>query len=202
MHLNVWLKAELNLQVYSTKNYYCYYYYNRFTAPSILTWTTQVSWYQKDKTNQEDKNYLNLLEQQIVSGTGIGKSAPRLRQITMPESHHSVFYRPGALPAAQPKASKHLRQNIQNIAPKNHFKSQTEIKSCIANKAKQQACTRPKFWSLGLLLGYLDTSTEKFDVMFLLGDPDFRQRWRNFPPTSLSFGDLIRGRHTDMTTVS
>jgi len=35
------------------------------------------------------------------------KSAHRSRQITMPEPHHSVFYRPDALPAAQPTASKH-----------------------------------------------------------------------------------------------
>ena len=52
-----------------------------------------------------------LLKQETVSGSGIGwaicKSAPRSRQITMPAPHHSVFYRPGALPAAQPTASKH-----------------------------------------------------------------------------------------------
>jgi len=34
-------------------------------------------------------------------------SALRSRQITMPVPHHSVFYRPDALPAAQPTASKH-----------------------------------------------------------------------------------------------
>jgi len=28
---------------------------------------------------------------------------------TMPASHHSVFYRPDALPAIQPTASKHRR---------------------------------------------------------------------------------------------
>jgi len=31
------------------------------------------------------------------------------RQITMPVPHHSVFYRPDALPAAQTTASKHCR---------------------------------------------------------------------------------------------
>jgi len=36
----------------------------------------------------------------------ICKSAPRSRHITMPVPHHSVFYRPDALPAAQPTASK------------------------------------------------------------------------------------------------
>ena len=52
-----------------------------------------------------------LLKQKIVSGSGISwavcKSAPRSRQITTPAPHHSVFYRPDALPAAQPTASKH-----------------------------------------------------------------------------------------------
>ena len=56
-----------------------------------------------------------LLEQETVSGSGISwaicKSAPRSRQITTPVPHHSVFYRPDALPAAQPTASKHWRHN-------------------------------------------------------------------------------------------
>ena len=64
-----------------------------------------------EKQNHPGKTNLDLLEQEIVSGSGISwaicKSAPRSRQITMPASHHSVFYRPDALPAAQPTASKH-----------------------------------------------------------------------------------------------
>ena len=48
-----------------------------------------------------------------MSGSGISwaicKSAPRSRQITMPEPRRSVFYRPDALPAGQPTASKHWR---------------------------------------------------------------------------------------------
>ena len=66
------------------QNYYYYYYYTRTT---------------------------DLLEQEIVSDSGISwaicKSAPCPRYITMPVSHHSVFYRLDALPAAQPTASKH-----------------------------------------------------------------------------------------------
>ena len=50
-----------------------------------------------------------LLKQETVSGSGICKSAPRSRQITTPTPHHSVFYRPDALPAAQPTVSKHWR---------------------------------------------------------------------------------------------
>ena len=45
-----------------------------------------------------------------MSGSGISwaicKSAPRSRQITMPAPYRSDFYRPYALPAAQPTASK------------------------------------------------------------------------------------------------
>jgi len=55
-----------------------------------------------------------LLKQEIVSGSGISwaicKSAPHSRQITTPAPYHSVFYRPDALPAAQPTVSKHWRQ--------------------------------------------------------------------------------------------
>ena len=57
-----------------------------------------------------------LLKQETVSGSGISwaicKSAPHSRQITMPVPHHSAFYRPDALPAAQPTASKHWRDGI------------------------------------------------------------------------------------------
>ena len=54
-----------------------------------------------------------LLKQETVSGSGINwaicRSAPHSRQITTPAPHHSVFYRPDALPATQPTASKHWR---------------------------------------------------------------------------------------------
>ena len=54
-----------------------------------------------------------LLKQETVSGSGISwaicKSAPCCRQTTTPAAHHSVFYRPDALRAAQPTASKHWR---------------------------------------------------------------------------------------------
>jgi len=55
-----------------------------------------------------------LLKQETVSGSGISwaicKSAPCCRQTTTPAPHPSVFYRPDALPTAQPTASKHWRQ--------------------------------------------------------------------------------------------
>jgi len=67
--------------------------------------TTRVGRYQKGKIN------LDSLKQETVSSSGIScalsKSASRSREITTPAPHHSVFYRPDALPAAQPTASKH-----------------------------------------------------------------------------------------------
>ena len=55
-----------------------------------------------------------LLKQETVSGSGISwaecKSAPCSRQKTTPAPYHSDFYRPDALPAAQPTESKHWRQ--------------------------------------------------------------------------------------------
>ena len=66
--------------------------------------TTRVSRYQKGKP------VWILRKQETVSGSGISwaacKSAPRFRQITTPAPHRSVLYRPGALAATQPTASK------------------------------------------------------------------------------------------------
>ena len=74
-----------------------------FNGP--LPGTTQVSQYQKGKTN------LGFTEARDSewqwNPLSICKSAPRSRQITMPAPHRSAFYRPDALPAAQPTASKH-----------------------------------------------------------------------------------------------
>ena len=85
------------------------------TTVLLIFWnmsgTTWVSRYQKGKTRKVKTN-LDLLEQQIVSGSGICwaicKSVPHPRQ---PRQHPTTqfFYRPDALPAAQPTASKHWR---------------------------------------------------------------------------------------------
>jgi len=60
-----------------------------------------------------------LLKQETVSGSGIiwaiCKPARCPRQITTPAPQHSVFYRPDALPAAQPTASKHGRHINKKI---------------------------------------------------------------------------------------
>ena len=89
--------GEMNaLKVKLNKNYTLH----AFNGP--LSGTTEVSRYQKGKTN---------LKQETVSGSGISwavcKSVPHSRQTTTPAPHHSVFYRPDALSAAQPTVSKH-----------------------------------------------------------------------------------------------
>ena len=76
-----------------------------------------------------------------MSGSGISraicKSAPHSRQITTPAPHHSVFYRPDALPATQPTASKHWRpkQNINKTKTKLNTKTRLR-KSCADLAAK------------------------------------------------------------------
>ena len=82
----------------------CLETYTRYTHPSNgpFSGTTRVSRYQKGKTNLDFTEARDSEWQWAIC-----ISAPRCRQITMPVPHHSVFYRPDALPAAQPTASKH-----------------------------------------------------------------------------------------------
>ena len=75
-----------------------------------------------------------LLKQETVSGSSISwsicKSAPFSRQITTPAPHHSGFYRPDALPATQPTASKHWRHYMFNKYQKiNHTQKKTDKNS-------------------------------------------------------------------------
>jgi len=66
-----------------------------------------------ERKNQENKTNLDLLEQEIVSGSGISwaicKSPPWPRHITMPASHHSSFLQarcPSCCPTTSVKALK------------------------------------------------------------------------------------------------
>jgi len=68
----------------------------------ILSRITRVSWHQKGKTN------LDLLEQEIVSGSGPYADLDLIQT----DNHASIpplsfFYMTDAFPAAQPTASKH-----------------------------------------------------------------------------------------------
>ena len=84
-----------------------------------------------------------LLKQETVSGSGISwdicKSAPRSRQIITPAPHHSVFYKPDALPATQPTTSKHWRQKLTNVSLQN---THSELKDC----TDRLMVTKPKHW--------------------------------------------------------
>jgi len=94
------------------------------------------------------------LKQETVSGSGISwavcKSAPRSRQKTMPEPHHSVFYRPDALPAAHPTASKHWRHFISRSLiilrsnGRDHSGSKCSLitSKCIVQLSTSKGCVR------------------------------------------------------------
>jgi len=87
-----------------------------------------------------------------VSGSDISwaicKSAPRSRQIATPAPHHSVFYRPDALPAAEPTASKHwrhfLRPNVYEkkftgfcqVLKKMHAKENWLLFFCVTSRCR------------------------------------------------------------------
>ena len=90
---------------YNNNNNFYYYTHTPLTAlcPGLPRWAG----------TRKIKPMWILLKQETVSGSGISwavcKSAPRSRQTTTPAPHHSVFYRPDALPATQPTVSKHWR---------------------------------------------------------------------------------------------
>jgi len=74
-----------------------------FNGP--LSGTTQVSRYQKGKTNldftearESEWHWHQLGHMQVCTS---------LQADNQPAPHHSVFYRPDALPDAQPTVSKH-----------------------------------------------------------------------------------------------
>ena len=80
-----------------------------FNGP--ISGTTRVSRYQKGKTSLDfteardsEWQWHQLGHMQVCTSS---------RQITTPAPHYSVFYRPDALSAAQPTASKHWRQSLK-----------------------------------------------------------------------------------------
>jgi len=93
----------LNTVRYTTLHTHTHTHTHPFNGP--FSGTTRVGQYQKDKTNLDFTEARDSEWQ--WHQLAICKSASRSRQITMPAPHHSVFYRPDALPATQPTASKH-----------------------------------------------------------------------------------------------
>ena len=114
--------------------YYYYYYYYPFNG--LFSRTTWVSQYLKGKTRLD----LNeTIDDGVCGCSGISwtickQSAPHCRQITTPTPHHSIFYRPDALPDAQPTVSKHWRQIIIAM-------QMSRIRlSCVGRKLKHRFC--------------------------------------------------------------
>jgi len=91
-----------------------------------------------------------LLKQETVSGSDISwaicKSAPRSTQITTPAPHQPVFYRPDALPAAQPTASKHWRNNFTRRKIYSGFQKGATI-VYVFKKNNSQALIEKKRWT-------------------------------------------------------
>jgi len=87
----------------------CAHTHNHFTAllDFVRDYPGELA---PESKSQEGKTNLDLLDLEIVSGSGISwaicKSAPWPGHITMPASQSD------ALPAAQPTASKHWRQQL------------------------------------------------------------------------------------------
>ena len=108
LHGRLMLNARLSrVQVQTAHNNSKHTHTHPFNGP--LSGTTQVSWYQKGKTNLDFTEARDSEWQ--WHQLAICKSAPRSRLITTPAPHHFVFYRSDALPVAQPTASKHCRHN-------------------------------------------------------------------------------------------
>jgi len=75
---------------------------------SLCSRTTRVSWYPRGKTSLDlnETRDDGVLGCSRISWAICKQSAPRSRQITTPTPHHSIFYRPDALPDAKPTVSK------------------------------------------------------------------------------------------------
>ena len=87
----VWMPANTGWPVYI-------YTHTCACLTALFAGTTQVSRYRKGKTNLD-----------FTEATESEWQWHLLGHITTPAPHHSVFYRPDALPAAQPTASVHWR---------------------------------------------------------------------------------------------
>ena len=123
----VWLNHTATILAFTYRHfgrYQCHACYDQYKNTRSNTHTRLTALFpglpRWAGTRKAKPNWI-LLKQETVSGSGISwvvcKSAPRSRQITMPAPHHSVFYKPDALPAAQPTASKHWRDNTRCNSP-------------------------------------------------------------------------------------
>ena len=116
-HAGQWVRLPISVL-------YCKHTHTRLTilCPGLAGWAG----------TRKTKPMWILIKQETASGSGIDwticKSAPRSRQITTLTPHHSICYRPDALPAAQRTASKHWRQQ------------------CYSNHGHKMHCFDPQAW--------------------------------------------------------
>jgi len=84
--------------------------YDRHAFNGPFSGTTQVSQYQKGKTNLD---FTEARDSEYGISWAVCKSAPRSRQITMPATHHSVFTgRMPFLPPNQQRQSRELQYTV------------------------------------------------------------------------------------------
>ena len=125
-------------------NNWPYRYKNQLLHPfnGPFSGTTWVSRHQKGKTN------LDFTEARDSEWQWhqLGHMQVCTKQITMPAPHHSVFYRPDALPAAQPTVSKHWRhkkvqKKVQKSTILNKYKSTSSWSENASNQVNTQTQT-------------------------------------------------------------
>jgi len=111
---------------------------NHVYIPQSLTHTRLTALYPEypGQPVPESKTNLDFTEARDSEWHSISwaicKSAPHSRQTTMPAPHHSVFYRPDALPAAQLTVPKHWT-HIPKVFPKPNFNSDLITKNIMKN---------------------------------------------------------------------
>jgi len=83
---------------------------NKCPFSSLFFKTTYISQRQKGQINLDFNEARDRGDGSGIIWTICISLAPLFRQITTPVHHHSIFYRPDALPDAKPTVSKHSRQ--------------------------------------------------------------------------------------------
>jgi len=133
--------------------------------------TTRISQYQKGKTSLD----LNVAKDDRVlwcsdiSRTICKQSAPRSRQITTPSPHHSIFYRPDAVPGAQLTVSKHWRQRQQqSLHYTNIKKLQFILMFTVIDQKPQKSLKRPYYTPLHRLNVNMIPSNSTFIMNFFV----------------------------------
>ena len=104
--LTVLFKRSSPFEKETKINIMCHTHIHPFNGP--LSGTTWVSRHQKGKTNLD---FTEARDSEWQWHLGHMQVCTVLQTEAMPAPHHSVFYRPDALPAAQPTVSKHWRHN-------------------------------------------------------------------------------------------